>query len=222
MNCGSLDNLKVSLRWLEPEGLPDPPDRGPRRPALRGHGRPRPVRGIGRCPFQGGHHNGLDLLVGDLPRGARTWLVGQPVQTGHDEPTPPRAHRLRPHPLLGRNLLVRLALSAAQHDPAPQRQRLRRVHPAATTATASRAAPRSGSPRPPAVPSAPRPATYTSSANLRRRTLARPDDRRERRPPVASTPVVDPCRAGGVERGGGGSSVVGLPRASPPRADRVV
>src|SRR6266540_3156451 len=66
MNCGSELSLKVSARVrLEPERLPDPPHRGLRQPRAFGHRRPRPVRGILGRLLQGGHHYGLDLLVGD-------------------------------------------------------------------------------------------------------------------------------------------------------------
>jgi hypothetical protein len=116
MNCGS-------------ERLPDTADRGLRQPALGGHGRPRPVGGVLGGPFQGGDDQVLDLLVADLPWGAGALLVGQALQPAGDEPSPPLAHGLRPHPDLGGDLLVRLPVRAAEDDPAALRQRLRGLGP---------------------------------------------------------------------------------------------
>jgi hypothetical protein len=82
------------------------------------------VRGVGRGRFQRGHHHVLDLLGGHRHGPARPWVVDQPVAAPLDEPAPPLADRGLRHPL-PRCDLVRQALGAAQHDPRPQRQRLR-------------------------------------------------------------------------------------------------
>src|SRR6266511_3090904 len=60
---------------------------------------------------------------------ARPRLVDQPGQPARDEPGPPLGDRLGPNPELGGDRLVRRALGAGQHDPTPQRQRLRRFRP---------------------------------------------------------------------------------------------
>src|SRR5204862_7578693 len=88
------------------------------------------------------------------------------------EPTPPLADRIRRHPQIPRDLLVRRTrLGARQHDPRPQRQRLRRFRPPrpphqlATFLIGQRQLGlRAPSPR-----HTPDPSTYPT--NLRRRTL---------------------------------------------------
>lgn len=65
----------------------------------------------------------------DRGRPARTRLVGQPLQPQLDEPRPPAVHRVVRDAESGRDLLVRPAFRAPQHDPCPQRQELCRLRP---------------------------------------------------------------------------------------------
>src|SRR6266542_1056369 len=130
MNCGSELSLKVSARCgLSRNAFQIRPTVDFDSPERFGHRRPRPVRGILGRLLQGGHHYGLDLLVGDRAGCARPRLVDQPGQPARDEPGPPLGDRLGPNPQLGGDRLVRRALGAGQHDPTPQRQRLRRFRP---------------------------------------------------------------------------------------------
>jgi hypothetical protein len=131
-----VDELRIGAQlegvgqvWLEPERLPDPPDRGPAQPRPVGHRRPRPMGGIRRGLLQRGHDHGLNLLVGDPAGGARPWLVDQPLQPAGHKPRPPLAHRGQRHPQLRGDLLVGRPGGAGQHDPAPQRQPLGALGP---------------------------------------------------------------------------------------------
>ena len=114
---------------LEPERLPDPPDRRARQARAVGHLRTRPMRRILRRGLQRRDYHVLDLLDGHRRRPARPRIIGQPVQACLKEPRPPLADRVRrtPHPLC--DGLVVQAFPARQHDPTPQCQRLRRLPP---------------------------------------------------------------------------------------------
>ena len=72
----------------------------------------------------------VHLIVGHRPRPARPRLVDQPLQPVLREPAPPLHHRRHRHPDRRRDLPVRPLRRAAQHDPRPGRQRLRRLRPA--------------------------------------------------------------------------------------------
>ena len=125
------------VRQLEPvldmgfevEPLPDPPDGGRTQAAALGHRGTRPVGGILRQFLQGRHHDVLDLVEQDRRRPAGPWLVEQAVQPRGDEPGPPAVHRGHAHPQICRDLLVRDAIGARQHDPRTHRQELRRLRP---------------------------------------------------------------------------------------------
>ena len=117
---------------LEPERLPHPPDRRARQPGLGRHRRPRPVGRIRRSRLQRRHDHLLDLIVGDPARRARPRLIGQALQPPVQETPAPLGHRLRPDTHLHGNVLIgpqAILLRTAQHDPAPQGQRLRRLRP---------------------------------------------------------------------------------------------
>ncbi len=106
-----------------------PPDRGGTQPAAFGHLRPRPVRGVLRGLLQRGHHHRLHPISGDRRRPPRARLVTQPVHAVLDEPAPPLADRRCRHPQILGDILVGQTIRARQHDPRPQRQRLRRLRP---------------------------------------------------------------------------------------------
>ena len=95
MNCGSADNFHVSHEvGLEAESPPDPRDRRLRHARGRGHRPRRPVRVLPRpALFQGLGDDQLDLLIGDLPRGAWPRVITQALQPGHREPAPPCTSR---------------------------------------------------------------------------------------------------------------------------------
>ena len=81
MNCGSVDSLKVSTRCgLSPNARQIRPTVDFDSPLSAAIDARRPVRGVGGLALQGGHHDLLDLLVGDRARRARARLVDQPVQ----------------------------------------------------------------------------------------------------------------------------------------------
>src|SRR5204863_8084638 len=74
-------------------------------------------------------HHVLALLGAYRRRPPWARVIGQPVEAELDEPGPPLAHRLLADPLPGRDRRVVQTLRATQHDPRPQRQRLRRATP---------------------------------------------------------------------------------------------
>jgi hypothetical protein len=124
---GQLEPVQHVRFELEP--LPDPPDRGFAQPAALSHRGPGPVGGVLGQLLQGRHHHILDLVEQDRGRPTGTLFVQQTVQTGGHEPGSPSVHGAHAHPELRRDLLVRRALSAGQHNPCPHRQELRRLSP---------------------------------------------------------------------------------------------
>jgi hypothetical protein len=114
---------------LQPERPPDPRHRTLRHPR-RGRHRPgRPVRVLTRGGFQRLGDHLLDVVVGDRPRPTRARLIGQPVQPTGQEPRTPLRHHVPRHPNVLGDLADRAAIRTPQHDPGPQRQRLRRFPP---------------------------------------------------------------------------------------------
>src|ERR1039458_8332087 len=120
---GDLD--PVGQVRLEVELAPDPPDGGPGQAAAPGHRGPGPVRGVLRGLLQRRGDDVLDLVQQDRRRPARARLIGEPVAPLLGEPPPPPGHRPLGHPQFRGDLVVVLAVGAGQHDPGPQRQRLR-------------------------------------------------------------------------------------------------
>lgn len=153
--------LEPVLRMgLEVERAPDAARARPADPDALGHQPPAPVRRVPRRLLQRRRQQVLDHPVGDRRRSARPRLVRQAVQPRLEEPAPPLAHRRQAHADPFGDLLVRQSLRARQHDPATQRQSLRR--PAAPGPTLQLVAfpvaqcqPDPGPPRPrhtPAIP----------------------------------------------------------------------
>ena len=118
---------RVDQPWLQPERLPDPTHRRRRHPDPLGEITRRPMRRVGRLVFQGPDDHTLNIIVGDRPRCPRTGFVHQPIEAPLDEPSPPLRDRRLIHVQLRRDHHVVRALRALQHDPAPLRQRMRRL-----------------------------------------------------------------------------------------------
>ena len=102
-----------------------------RQPGTLRHRGPRPVRRVRRGLLQRRGDHVFDLVEQDRRRPTRARLVDQPVQPRRRRTGaatwPPCARR---HPQSVGDLLVRPPRSAQrQHDPRPQRQRLRRLRP---------------------------------------------------------------------------------------------
>jgi hypothetical protein len=132
-----LDELRVSGELellltvrLQAERLPGPPHRILRDAQMRGQRPGGPVRRVLRRALQRGDHDPLDLLIGDRPGPSRPRLVQQALKPPLGEPVAPlRDCRARDPELLG-DLTIRSAVRRGQHDPRPQRQRLRGLAPA--------------------------------------------------------------------------------------------
>ena len=114
---------------LQAEGAPDAPDAGGRDAAVPRHAARAPMRRRGRLALQRLHEDTLDLGVVDLTRDTRPRFVEQAVEAALDKALPPLADGLRRHPLARRYRLVAQTRGAAEHDPRPQRQGLRRLAP---------------------------------------------------------------------------------------------
>jgi hypothetical protein len=118
---------------LEPEGPPDLGHRLMADPMFGGKSPRRPVRGVGGRRLEGVDQDRFDDVVADRAYRSRTGRVDEPVETIRGKSVPPFRHRDRIDPQLRGDVAVGAALSAAQHDPAPQRQRLCRRMPAGPT-----------------------------------------------------------------------------------------
>ena len=114
---------------LEPERAPYLRHSRLRHPCCCGHRPRRPVRRVRRVRLQSAHEHVLDHRVGDLARRPRPRVVGQPVQAALREPAAPLRHRRRMTAQLRGEVVVRPPRRGAQHDPAPQNQRLGRLGP---------------------------------------------------------------------------------------------
>src|SRR5215211_1825105 len=114
---------------LQPERTPDPPDPGLGHPRRLRHRPRRPVRRVAWGLLERLDDHPLDIVIADRARLARAGLIVQAIDAPLSEPCPPLADRRRMTPQLGPDLLVRRALGSGQHDPAPQRQRLRALRP---------------------------------------------------------------------------------------------
>ena len=86
--------------------------------------------GVGRRLLQRLHDHSLDLPIADRPRLTRPRLIVQAVQPPLGETGPPFTHRCGATAQPAGDRRIRLALGAAEHDPAAQRQRLRALRPA--------------------------------------------------------------------------------------------
>jgi len=75
----------------------------------------------------------LHLRIGNLASRARPRLVVQTIKPVTDKTLAPLANSGQRHPELTRDLAVGQAVRARQHDPGPQRQRLRRFRPPGQT-----------------------------------------------------------------------------------------
>ena len=85
--------------------------------------RPRaPVRRAARRHFQRLHHDPLHLRIGHRPRGPRSGLIQQPVDTIAHEPRPPLADGRRRQAQALRDRLVVAARRTGQHESRPPRQ----------------------------------------------------------------------------------------------------
>src|SRR3989442_3588041 len=110
---------------FESERPPDPRDRGLRHSRRARERTRRPVRRVAWGLLQRLDDYPLDVLVADRARRTRTRFVGQPLEATRDEPRSPLADSRLVHAHTRRDRLIRQTLRARQHDPAPQRQRLR-------------------------------------------------------------------------------------------------
>ena len=131
-----LDELRVGRELelllavrLQSERLPGTPDRVLGDPQVCRQRPGRPMRRILRGALQRGCHDPLDLFIAHRSRPSRTRLVQQPLKPPLREPVAPLRHRRPRDPLSRGNLQVRSAPRRGQHDPRPQRQRLRRLRP---------------------------------------------------------------------------------------------
>ena len=133
MNCGSGDSLNDSTRCgfnpvrLQPERPPNPANMRRRDPFRFRHRTTRPMRRINRFRFQRPHNQCLDLRITDLPHSTRPRLIMKAIQTIRNKPRPPLPDRDMRRTQLRSNRLVVRTGSTRQHDPGPQRQRLRRL-----------------------------------------------------------------------------------------------
>lgn len=130
-NCGSAGQLEgVEAVRLQPERLPDSPDRGLRQPGDIGESARRPLRRLGRRAFKRAGHHVDDLIVGRFTRRAWPRLVGQPRQAPHATPFAPLADAVgrRRHSLS--HGAIRRAIRTREHDACAQRPVLGRLGPA--------------------------------------------------------------------------------------------
>ena len=130
-NSGSVESLNPSTRCgLRSNRRQIRPIVDGDRPTRR-HRRPRPVRRVRPASPPASPTTTSSTLSnridGGRPgRGSST----NPSRRLVDEPAPPLGHRVRHHPQVGGDLLVRRpGFGAGQDDPRPQRQRLRRLRP---------------------------------------------------------------------------------------------
>jgi hypothetical protein len=114
---------------LQSKGPPDAPHARGRDAAVPRHAACAPVRSCGRPALQRLHDDILDLGVVDFPRRARPRFVEQPVEAALDKVPTALADGLRRHPFACRHRLIAQTRRAAQHDPGPQCQGLRRLAP---------------------------------------------------------------------------------------------
>jgi hypothetical protein len=114
---------------LQSKGPPDAPHARGRDAAVPRHTAGAPVGGSGRPVLQRLHDDILDLGIVDRARRAWPRFVEQPVEAALDKASTPLADGLRRHPFACRNRLIAQARRAAQHDPRPQCQGLRRLAP---------------------------------------------------------------------------------------------
>jgi len=82
---------------------------------------------IARPPLESLDDHLIHLIVGDPTRRPGPRLVHQPLQPASQKPTRPRTHHVSRYPKALREVRVREAVGAQQHDLRPQRQRLRRL-----------------------------------------------------------------------------------------------
>src|SRR6266849_5955233 len=121
---------RVEAVRLQPERLPDPPDRRLRQPRDIGETARRPLRGVGRWAFERAGNHVDDLIVGRLARCAGARFVRQPRQAAHAKPLAPLAHAIRRCRYLLGHRTIRHALRTAEYDARAQRQPLRCLRPA--------------------------------------------------------------------------------------------
>src|SRR5579863_2934673 len=109
MNCGSVDSLKVSLRWgCKPKARQIAADRTLGQPGALSE-RPRaPMRSVRRGGFQRQGQHALDGGIGDASRRAWTRFVEQSSQPVTDKPLSPLADGLMGDSELRRHPLVRV------------------------------------------------------------------------------------------------------------------
>ena len=81
-----------------------------------GHGARRPMRGIEGRLLQGGHDQGLDIVVGDRTWHARTRLVMESLEALGDEPPSPLRHGRFARGEAARHLPIGLTRGALEHD----------------------------------------------------------------------------------------------------------
>ena len=104
---------------LKAERAPNLLDRGAAEATRLRHPAGAPVGGTARHLFQRADDHALDLVIGDAPRRARTWLVVQPIQPLANKPCAPLAHRRLRHAQPFRHDLVIVPLRARENDPSP-------------------------------------------------------------------------------------------------------
>ena len=102
--------------WLEPEGPPDPADRGLAHARRLGHRPGRPVRGVGRTLFEGLHDHRFDPVVPDASRHPRSRLVEEATDPLDGEAFSPLAHGHRMNVELRGDLAISRTLRHAQDD----------------------------------------------------------------------------------------------------------
>jgi hypothetical protein len=121
-SVGEFEGLHVV--GLEPEGAPDPRDRGTGQAARRGHRTGRPLCCIPRGRVQGFGNHPLHLGMGDRRRSTWSRLVAESGQSPGQEAPAPLAHGLLRHPQMLGHCLIALASRRSQHDATAQGQGL--------------------------------------------------------------------------------------------------
>ena len=111
---------------LQPEGSPNAADRGMTQLELLGQRARTPMRRVPWCLLQCLGNHLLHLRIGKSARSPRTRLVDEPVQTLLDKAATPAPDRLPRDPQRARDLRIRAARGAAQHDLRTLGQALRR------------------------------------------------------------------------------------------------
>jgi hypothetical protein len=112
----------VSTMRLQSESAPDSADSHPAQPGRLRQAARTPVRLPSRRALQSLNHDPLHLLIADLARCTRSWLVIQSFQTLLQKPAAPFAHHTQRAAKFLCHRLVVQTIAAGQHHSCPSRQ----------------------------------------------------------------------------------------------------